>query len=115
MTEEQYDILKEWFMNLIVEYRLDYFRGNAFSNALHAFARKSPWTHEEALHYCQEAESRNVRIRTNDYDELVKELYEIAKEVPLNNTIISAVTYIFRGEWKDAISYIKEIEVIICK
>lgn len=111
MTEEQYDMLHEWSINLIVEHRLDYFRGNALVNALHAFAREIGWTRSEAIQYCQDAENRNVRIRTNDYDELSKELNEIAKEVPLNDTIISAITYIFRGEWKDAISYIKEIEV----
>ena len=108
-------MLEEWCINLIVEHRLDYFRGNAINSAVHCFATKSSWTHQEALYYCQEAEKRNVRIRTNDYDELSKELDELSKQVPLSNTIISAISYIFRGEWKDAISYIKELEVIICK
>lgn len=115
MIEEQRDMLEEWGINLIVEHRLDYFRGNALNSAVHCFATKSSWTHQEALYFCQEAEKRNVRIRANDFDELSKELKEIAKEVPLSDTIISAITYIFRGEWKDAISYIKELEVIICK
>lgn len=115
MTEEQKDVLHEWSMNLIVEHKLDFFRGNALYSALHCFGTKSSWTHYEAIHYCQDAESRNVRIRTNDYDELSKELDELSKQVPLSNTIISAISYIFRGEWKDAISYIKELEVIICK
>lgn len=115
MIEEQRDMLEEWCINLIVEHRLDYFRGNAINSAVHCFATKSSWTHQEALYYCQEAEKRNVRIRTNDYDELSKELDELSKQVPLSNTIISAISYIFRGEWKDAISYIKELEVIICK
>ena len=115
MIEEQRDMLEEWCINLIVEHRLDYFRGNALNSAVHCFATKSSWTHQEALYYCQEAEKRNVRIRTNDYDELSKELKEIAKDVPLSDTIVSAITYIFRGEWKDAMSYIKELEVKNCK
>lgn len=115
MIEEQRDMLEEWVINLIVEHRLDYFRGNALNSAVHCFATKSSWTHQEALYFCQEAEKRNVRIRTNDYDELSKELDELSKQLTLSNTIISAISYIFRGEWKDAISYIKELEVIICK
>lgn len=79
MTEEQRDMLEEWVINLIVEHRLDYFRGNALNSAVHCFATKSSWTHYEAIHYCQDAESRNVRIRTNDYDELSKELDELSK------------------------------------
>lgn len=115
MIEEQRDMLEEWVINLIVEHRLDYFRGNALNSAVHCFATKSSWTHQEALYFCQEAEKRNVRIRTNDYDELSKELDELSKQVPLSNTIISAISYIFRCEWKDAMSFIKELEVIICK
>ena len=111
MTEEQQDLLHDWGMNLIVEHRLDYFRGSILRSLTSAFLLRNSWSLTAALLHCNDAEERNVRICTNDYDELSKELKEIAKEVPLSDTIVSAITYIFRGEWKDAISYIKEIDI----
>lgn len=115
MTEEQQDMLHEWGMNLIVEHRLDYFRGSVIRSLTSAFLLRNSWSLTAALIQCSDAEELNVRICTNDYDELSKELEKIAKEVPLSDNFISAISYIFRGEWKDAMSYIKELEVIICK
>lgn len=115
MTEEQQDMLHEWGMNLIVEHRLDYFRGSVIRSLTSAFLLRNGWSLKAALLQCNDAEERNVRIGTNDYDELSKELKEIAKEVPLSDNFISAITNVFRGEWKDAISHIEELEVIICK
>lgn len=111
MTEEQQDLLHDWGMNLIVEHRLDYFRGSVIRSLTSAFLLRNSWSLKAALLYCNDAEELNVRICTNDYDELSKELEKIAKEVPLSDNFISAITYIFRGEWKDAMSYIKELEV----
>jgi hypothetical protein len=111
MTEEQQDMLHEWGMNLIVEHRLDYFRGSVIRSLTSAFLLLNGWSLKAALLHCNDAEERNVRICTNDYDELSKELEKISKEVPLNDNFISAITNIFRGEWKDAISYIKEIDI----
>lgn len=115
MTEEQQDLLHEWGMNLIVEHRLDYFRGSVLRSLTSAFLLRNGLSLTAALLHCNDAEERDVRICTNDYDELSKELEKIAKEVPISDNFISAISYIFRGEWKDAISYIKEIEVIFNK
>lgn len=111
MTEEQRDMLHEWGMNLIVEHRLDYFRGSVLRSLTSAFLLQNGWSLTAARLHCNDAEERHVRICTNDYDELSKELEKIAKEVPLSDNFISAISHIFRGEWKDAISHIKEIEV----
>lgn len=111
MTEEQIDMFIEWSMNLIVKHQLDYFRGSVLRSLAYGFMIRNSWSLKASLLHCNSAEERSVSPRMNDYDELSKELDEIAKEVPLSDTTISAISCIFRGEWKDAISHIKEIEV----
>lgn len=111
MTEEQRGMLHDWVLNLIVEHRLDYFRGSILRSVISAFVLQHSWSFKAALIHCSDAEEWNACICTNDYDELSKELEKIAKEVPLSDTTISAITNIFRGQWKDAESYIKEIDV----
>lgn len=37
-----------------------------------------------------------------DYTELLRELRQIAKEVPLSDTAQGAITYVFGGEWEEA-------------
>ena len=54
------------------------------------------------IYLCQEAERLGFEADKKDYTELLKELREIAKEVPLSDTAQSAITYVFGGEWEEA-------------
>lgn len=45
-----------------------------------------------------------------DYTELLRELREIAKEVPLSDTAQSAITYVFGGEWEEAIEALDKLK-----
>ena len=54
------------------------------------------------IYLCQEAERLGFEADTKDYTELLRELREIAKEVPLSDTAQSVITYIFGGEWGEA-------------
>ena len=52
--------------------------------------------------YCREAKSLGFEPDTKDYSELLKELKQIAKEVPLSDTAQSAITHVFGGDWEEA-------------
>lgn len=52
--------------------------------------------------YCREAKSLGFKPDTKDYTELLRELREIVKEVPLSDTAQSAITYVFGGDWEEA-------------
>lgn len=102
MTEEQKNVLTAWCDNLLVAYRLDYFRGRAVWAIVTALEYGSDWNFSVALQYCQEAEQLGFNASMKDYAELLKELQQIAKEVPLSDTAQEAITHAFGGDWKEA-------------
>lgn len=57
---------------------------------------------ETAIESCRATSDLEFEADTKYYTELLRELREIAKEVPLSDTAQSAITYIFGGEWKEA-------------
>lgn len=108
MTEEQKDVLTAWCNNLLVTYRLDYFRGRVIWAIVTALEYGSDWNFSVALQCCQEAEQLGFNASMKDYAELLKELRQIAKEVPLSDTAQEAITHAFGGDWKEAIDAIRE-------
>ena len=102
MTKEQKEILRAWIDNLLVTYRLDFFRGSALRGVVEAIVCKSRLNYRLAWGYCREAKSIGFEPDTKDYTELIKELRQIAKEVPLSDTEQIAIGYIFGGEWEEA-------------
>lgn len=109
MTKEQKEILTAWFNNLLVAYRLDYFRGRAVWGILCTIEVSSNWNFHVSVQYCQEAEQLGFEPDQKDYTELLRELREVAKEVPLSDTAQSAITYAFGGEWKEAIEVLDKL------
>ena len=102
MTQEQKERLRAWCDNLLVTYRIDFFRGSALRSVVEAIVCKSSLNYPLAWAYCREAKSLGFEPDTKDYSELLKELREIAKEVPLSDTMQSVITYVFGGEWGEA-------------
>ena len=110
MTKEQKEVLAAWCNNLLVTYRLDYFRGRAIWGIVRAIECGSDWNFSVTLQYLQEAEQLGFDVGMKDYTELLKELRQIAKEVPLSDTAQSAITHAFGGDWKEAIDAIGELK-----
>ena len=102
MTQEQKERLRAWCDNLLVTYRLDFFRGSALRGVVEALVCKSRLNYPLAWAYCREAKSIGFEPDTKDYTELLRELRQIAKEVPLSDTAQGAITYVFGGEWEEA-------------
>ena len=98
MTKEQKDVLRAWCDNLLVTYRIDFFRGSALRGVVEALVCKNPL----AWWYCREAKSLGFEPNTKDYNELLNELRQIAKKVPLSDTAQTAITHIFGGDWAEA-------------
>lgn len=106
MTNEQKEVLGAWCKNLLVTYRIDYFRGRAVWAIVTAILCRSRWNFYVAIHYCQDANNLSFNANTKDYTELLKELWQIAKEVPLSDNAQSAIAHAFSGDWKGAIQAI---------
>ena len=102
MNQEQKERLRAWCDNLLVTYRLDFFRGSALRGVVEALVCKSRLNYPLAWAYCREAKSIGFEPDTKGYTELLRELREIVKEVPLSDTAQSAITYVFGGEWTEA-------------
>lgn len=109
MTKEQKEVLRAWSDNLIATYRLDFFRGSALRGVVEALVCKSRLNYPLAWAYCREAKSIGFEPDTKDYTELIKELRQIAKEVPLSDNAQSAITYVFGGDWEEAIEAVDKL------
>ena len=110
MTKEQKEILRAWSDKLLVTYRLDFFRGSALRGVVEALVCKSRLNYPLAWAYCREAKSLGFEPNTKDYSELLKELKQITKEVPLSDNAQSAITHVFGGDWGEAHEAIFELK-----
>nr|DAK18778.1 MAG TPA: hypothetical protein [Caudoviricetes sp.] len=102
MTQEQKERLRAWCYNLLVTYRIDFFRGNAIRRIVEYAQYRSRGNAGAVWRACREAKFLGFEPDQKDYTELLRELREIAKEVPLSDTAQSVFTYVFGGEWKEA-------------
>ena len=102
MTKEQKEILTAWCNNLLVTYRIDFFRGNAIQRIVEYAQYRSRGNAGAVWRACREAKYLGFEPDQKDYTELLKELRQIAKEVPLSDAAQIVITYIFGGEWEEA-------------
>ena len=110
MTKEQKVRLSAWCLNLLVTYRIDFFRGLVLSDTVNFFIMEDPDRIYMAIESCRGAGSLGFKPNTKDYTELIKELRQIAKEVPLSDNAQSAITHIFGGDWSEAIQAIDKLK-----
>ena len=66
------------------------------------FTTGDPDRIEEAIENCRGISNLCFEPDQKDYTELLRELREIVKEVPLSDTAQSVITYVFGGEWEEA-------------
>lgn len=110
MTNEQREKLTAWWLNLLATYRIDFFRGFVISNVVNFLNTGDPDRIEEAIESCRATSDLGFEPDQKDYTELLRELREIAKEVPLSDAAQSVITYVFGGEWEEAIHAIFKLK-----
>lgn len=110
MTQEQKERLRAWCYNLLVTYRIDYFRGNAIKRIVDYAQYRSRGNSGAIWLACREAKFLGFEPDQKDYTELLRELREIAKEVPLSDAAQSVITYVFGGEWGEAIEALDKLK-----
>ena len=110
MTQEQKERLRAWCDNLLVTYRIDYFRGLVLSDTVNFFITGDPDRIETAIESCRATSDLCFAPDTKYYTELLRELREIAKEVPLSDDAQYAITHAFGGDWNEAIVAIRELK-----
>lgn len=110
MTQKQKEILTAWCLNLLVAYRIDFFRGCAISDVVTFVTTGDPDRIEIAREICHGADRLKFEADTKDYAELLKELKQITKEVPLSDTAHLAIACVFGGEWEEAIEALDKLK-----
>lgn len=110
MNREQRERLAAWCINLLVTYRIDYFRGLVLSDTVNFFITGDPDRIETAIESCRATSDLCFVPGQKGYTELLRELREIAKEVPLSDTAQSVITYVFGGEWEEAIEALDKLK-----
>ena len=110
MNREQKEKLTSWCLNLLVTYRIDFFRGLALSYTVNFLKSGDPDRIEIAIESLRVADNHDFEPDPKDYTELLRELREIAREVTLSDTAQSAITYVFGGEWGEAIEALDKLK-----
>lgn len=110
MTKEQKERLTAWCLNLIVTYRIDFFRGLALSYTVNFLNSGDPDRIEIAIDSCRVADNHGFEASSEDYIDLLASLNQIIKEVPLSDTAQSAITFVFGVEWEEAIEALDKLK-----
>ena len=110
MTKEPKEKLTAWCLNLLVTYRIDFFRGLALSYTVNFLKSGDPDRIEIAIESLRVADNHDFEPDPKGYTELLRELREISKEVPLSDTAQSAITYVFGGEWEESIEALDKLK-----
>ena len=112
MTQEQRERLIAWCLNLLVTYRIDFFRGSVFSDIIEiiVLGDQVETYIDRAKKICHGADRLGFAPDQKDYDDLLKELRQIAKEVPLSDEAQTAITHVFGGEWQEAIEALNKLK-----
>lgn len=110
MNREQKEKLTSWCLNLFVTYRIDYFRGLVLSDVVNFLNSGDPDRIETAIESCRATSDLGFESDPKNYSELLRELREVAKEVPLSDTAQSAITHVFGGDWEEAIEALDKLK-----
>lgn len=109
MTQEQKERLRAWCDNLLVTYRLDYFRGCALRCVVRAIMRRCRGNFGAAFLALHEAKCLGFETGATYYTDLLIELHQIAKEVPLSDAAQTAIYHVFGGYWEYAIEALDKL------
>lgn len=110
MIQEQKEQLTAWCLNLLVTYRIDYFRGLVLSDTVNFFITGDPDRIETAIESCRATSDLGFESDSKNYSELLRDLREVSKEVPLSDTAQSAITHVFGGDWEEAIEALDKLK-----
>lgn len=110
MTKEQKEVLRAWCDNLLVTYRIDFFRGVLLTRVVKYLCAGGSHILMRNIYLCQEAGRLGFEADTKCYTELLKELREIAKEVPLSDNAHLAIACVFGAEWEEAIEALEKLK-----
>lgn len=80
------------------------------SDTVNFFITGDPDRIETAIESCRATSDLCFVPEQKGYTELLRELREIAKEVPLSDTAQSAITFVFGGEWEEAIEALDKLK-----
>lgn len=110
MTPRQRDALASWFSKMIATYNIDFFRGSSLFRSMEAIYNRNLISINYAKGDLHVAIYHGFEADTKDYDDLLKELRQIAKEVPLDNKALTVIKRIFSGDWWGAINALNELD-----
>lgn len=110
MTKEQKEMLRAWCDNLLVTYRIDFFRGVLLARVVKYLCAGGSHILVRNIYLCREAERLGFDADMKGYTELLRELKQITKEVPLSDTAHLAIACVFGAEWEEAIEALEKLK-----
>ena len=103
MTREQKEKLTAWRLNILATFRIDYFRGLVLFEVAEYIRDGGTYRLMRAISVCREAIRLCFEPNEENYPELLIELKQIAKDLPLSNEAQTAIYHVIGGNWEEAI------------
>nr|DAM75707.1 MAG TPA: Sperm flagellar protein 1 alpha protein, CH domain [Caudoviricetes sp.] len=110
MTQEQKERLRAWCDNLLVTYRIDFFRGLLLARVVKYLCAGGSHILRRNIYLCQEAERLGFEASSEDYIDLLASLNQIIKEVPLSDAAHLAIACVFGCEWEEAMEALDKLK-----
>ena len=98
MTREQKERLTAWCLNTIATFRIDYFRGVVLFDVTEYIHHGGIHRLIRAISVCRDAINLCFKPNEESYPELLIELKQIAKDVPLIEETQTAIYHVFGGD-----------------
>ena len=111
MTREQKERLTAWCLNILVTFRIDYFRGVVLSEVTEYICNGDAYRLMRAISVCREALSICFETNQEDYPELLIELKQITKDVPLSDAAQTTIYHVIGGDWEEAIEALENFSI----
>ena len=109
MTREQKEKLTAWRLNILATFRIDYFRGLVLFEVAEYIRDGGTYRLMRAISVCREAIRLCFEPSEENYPELLIELKQIAKDLPLSDEVQTAIYHVIGGNWEEAIEAINKL------
>ena len=111
MKREQKERLTAWCLNTIATFRIDYFRGVVLFEITEYIRNGGTHRLIRAISVCRDAICLCFKPNEENYPELLIELKQIAKDLPLSNEAQTAIYHVIGGNWEEAVEALEKFSI----
>ena len=111
MTRGQKERLTAWCLNILASFRIDYFRGVVLFEVTEHIRDGGIHRLIKAIGVCRDAVCLCFKPSEENYPELLIELKQITKDLPLSEEVQTNIYHVIGGNWEEAIEALEKLSI----